>query len=168
MVTVLAASGERPVPASGFTMVELVVSIGIVALLAAIIGPRFVGRDVFAARGFYDQATETVRFAQKTSIAWRRAVFVCITPTTISASLTAGCATPLTNPSTGQPLITPPAPNGVTLAGTDFSFTAPTVATAGGQPSTGAQVVITINSTIPGDPVRQIIVQRETGYVHNN
>jgi MSHA pilin protein MshC len=151
----------------GFTIVELVVVIAIVGILAAVILPRFVGRDSFASRAFFDQATETVRFAQKTSVASRREVFVCVTATAISASLTAGCATPLTNPAAGEPLTTPPAPDGVALAGASFSFAAPTATTAGGRPNPDAQVTIAVNSTIQGDPVRQIIVERETGHVHN-
>lgn len=149
-------------------MVELIVAIGIAGLLAAILGPRFISRDVFASRGFFDQATETVRYAQKTSVAWRRQIFVCVTANSITASLTAGCAAPLNNPATGTPL-TVNAPNGVTLAGAGFSFTAPTPTPtqAGGQPDTGAQVVIAVNSTVPGDPARQIVIERETGYVHN-
>jgi len=147
-------------------MVELIVTIAIAGLLAAIIGPRFFSRDVFAARGFFDQATQTVRYAQKTSVAWRRPVFVCVTATTLTAGLAAGCPLPLVNPSTGAP-VTVTAPTGVTLAGAGFSFTAPTPVQAGGQPSTGAQVVIAINSTNPGDPARRIVVERETGYVHN-
>jgi MSHA pilin protein MshC len=168
-ITLLAAPSENRGLAPGFTIVELVVTIGIVALLAAIIGPRFASRDVFAARGFYDQATETVRFAQKTSVAWRRQVFVCVTPApaSISAGLTADCTPPLTNPATGQPLATLAAPAGVTLAGANFSFTAPTAATAGGRPNPDAQITIMVNSTVAGDPVRRIVIERETGYVHN-
>ena len=149
-----------------FTMVELVVVIVLVGIMAAVIMPRFMGADSFASRGFFDQATETVRYAQKTSVAWRREVFVCITATTITASLTAGCAAPLVNPATGQPL-TASAPGGVTLAGANFSFTAPTTTQPGGQPNTGAPVIITLNSAIAGDPARQIIIERETGYVRN-
>ncbi|MCC7484197.1 MAG: type II secretion system protein [Burkholderiales bacterium] len=149
----------------GFTMTELVVVIALVGLIAAIIGPRFVGRDTFASRAFFDEATQIVRYAQKISVAWRRPVFVCVTPAAISAGLAAGCPAPLIHPGTGAPLAVS-APGGVTLAGASFSFTAPTPTQAGGQPSTGAQVVITLNSTIAGDPARAIVIERETGYVH--
>jgi MSHA pilin protein MshC len=155
----------RFTPGRGFTLAELIVTIAIVGILAAVVVPRFVGRDSFAARGFFDQATETVRYAQKTSIAWRREIFVCVGATTITAALAAGCASPLTNPATGSTL-TVTAPGGVTLSGTSFSFTQPTTTRAGGQPSTGTQVMITINGS-PGDPARKIVVERETGYVHN-
>jgi len=154
-----------PTPGRGFTTVELVVTISILAVVAAIALPRFVGRDAFASRGFYDQATQTVRYAQKVSVAWRRQVFVCVTAASVSAGLTAGCATPLVNPATGGSVALT-APAGVTLAGASFSFTAPSATAAGGQPSTGAQVIITVNG-VPGDPSRRIVVERETGYVHN-
>src|SRR5262249_54037620 len=158
---------KRRLRQHGFTITELIVSIILVGLVAAIAVPRFIGTSGFQSRGFFDQATETVRFAQKTSIAWRKEIFVCVTASTIAASLASGCATPINNPSTGAPLITPAAPSGVTLAGASFSFLPPAATQAGGQPSTGAQVVITVNSTIAGDPARQIVIERETGYVHN-
>jgi MSHA pilin protein MshC len=156
---------ERRSTGCGFTLVELIVTISVLGILAAIAAPRFASRDTFASRGFFDQATETVRYAQKTSIAWRKEVFVCVSGTTITAALTAGCAVPLNNPATGAALSVA-APSGVTLTGAGFSFTQPTATQAGGQPSTGAQVVIAING-VAGDPVRQIVVERETGYVHN-
>jgi MSHA pilin protein MshC len=152
--------------APGFTIVELVVTISIVGILALIAIPKFTGTGTFQSRGFYDQATETVRYAQKTSVAWRQQIFVCVSAGAITASAVAGCGTPLTHPTTGAAL-TATAPNGVTLAGASFSFAAPTATTAGGRPNPDAQVTITVNSTIPGDPPRQIVVERETGYVHN-
>jgi MSHA pilin protein MshC len=143
----------------GFTIVELVVIIVIIGLLAAIIGPRFVGRDAFASRGFYDEAQSVVRYAQKTAIAWRRPVFVCITATVVSAGTVSGCGTLVVHPLTGNPLTTT-APSGVTLTPASFSFD------GGGRPSPNAQVTIALASTIAGDPARQIVVEAETGYVH--
>ena len=146
--------------ASGFTVVELVVTIGIVGLLAAIAVPRFMGASGFQSRGFYDSAKSVVRFAQKTAIAWRKEVFVCVTATRVSAGTAAGCATPIINPVTGAALDTGDAPGGVTLTVAAFSFD------SAGRPNPNAAVTITLTSTIPDDPVRQIVVERETGYVH--
>jgi MSHA pilin protein MshC len=145
--------------ASGFTVVELVVTIGIVGLLAAITAPRFMGASGFQSRGFYDSAKSVVRFAQKTAIAWRKDVFVCVTATAVSAGTAAGCATPIVNPVTGNAL-SATAPSGVTLTTAAFSFD------SAGRPNPNAAVTITLTSTIADDPVRQIVVERETGYVH--
>jgi MSHA pilin protein MshC len=144
----------------GFTIVELVVTITILGLLAAITVPRFMGASGFQSRGFYDSAKSVVRFAQKTAIAWRRDVFVCVTATKVSAGTAAGCATPIINPVTGAALDTGDAPSGVTLTLAAFSFD------SAGRPNPNAAVTITLTSTIPDDPVRLIVVERETGYVH--
>jgi MSHA pilin protein MshC len=145
--------------APGFTIIELIVTISIAALLAAIVVPRFVGTDSFRSRGFYDSAKSVVRFAQKAAIAWRREVFVCVTAGGISAGAAAGCATPIMNPVTGDPLGAT-APSGVTLTPAAFSFD------SAGRPNPNAAVTITLTSTIADDPVRQIVIERETGYVH--
>ena len=55
----------------------------IIGVLAAIAAPQFVTTRGFASRGFYDEALGVVRFAQKTAIAWRRAVTVCVSATEI-------------------------------------------------------------------------------------
>jgi MSHA pilin protein MshC len=143
----------------GFTVVELVVAISIAGLLAAIIVPRFVGRDAFESRGFHDQAIATVRFAQKTAIAWRRPIFVCVSATSIAVGTAAGCAPPIEHPVPGKELVVN-APGGVTLTGPSFSFD------PGGRPIPNSQATIAFNSTIAGDPARQIVVEAETGYVH--
>ena len=148
--------------ARGFTIVEMVIVIAVLGLLAAVVGPRFVGRDAFASRGFYDEAQSVVRYAQKTAVAWRRPVYVCVTATAVKAgSLNNSCASSLlVHPATGAPLTTT-APGGVTLSPTgDFSFD------GAGRPNPNAQVTITLTSTIAGDPARSIVVEAETGYVH--
>lgn len=143
----------------GFTLVELVVIISVLGLMAAVIAPRFFGRDTFASRGFHDEAQSVVRYAHKTAIAWRRPVFVCVTATTVSAGTVSGCGTLLVHPFTGNPL-TATAPSGVTLTSVNFSFD------SAGRPSPDAQVTIAFTSAIAGDPARQIVVEAGTGYVH--
>ena len=143
----------------GFTIVEIVVVIVIMGLMAAVLGPRLLGRDAFASRGFHDEAQSVVRYAQKTAIAWRRPVYVCISATVVSAGSVSGCGTLLVNPITGAAL-TATAPSGVTLTPTSFGFD------GAGRPSPNAQVTIAFTSGIAGDPARQIVVEAETGYVH--
>ena len=154
-VLVAVNSGRGP----GFTIVEMVVIIAILGLLAAVLGPRFSGRDAFASRGFHDEAQSVVRYAQKTAIAWRRPVYVCVTVTAVSAGSVSGCGTLLDHPATGSAL-TSTAPSGVTLTPASFGFD------GAGRPSPNAQVTIAFTSTIAGDPARQIVVEAETGYVH--
>ena len=143
----------------GFTTIELVVTIVAVGALAAFAVPRFIGRDSFDSRGFYDKSVAVVRLAQKTAVAWRRDVFVCVTATQVTAGTAAGCGTPLTNTVTGA-AATETAPSGVTLNTVTFSFDRL------GRPSAAA--TITFTTTIPGDISRQIAVTAETGYVAAN
>jgi MSHA pilin protein MshC len=117
------------------------------------------GKSGFDSRGFYDEAQAIVRFAQKSAIAWRRPIFVCISSTTITVGTAAGCGTPVSNPVNGNPL-SASAPSGVGLTVTNFSFD------SAGRPSPNATATITLTSTIPGDPARKIVVEAETGYVH--
>ena len=144
---------------AGFTLLELITVIAIIGILALVSIARFAGIEGYDSRGFYDKATATVRFAQKTAVAWRRPVFVCVTATQVAADTTAGCASPLINPVTGAAAVET-APAGVTLNAVTFSFDRL------GRPSAAA--TITLTSTIAGDPPRQIAVVAETGYVAAN
>lgn len=145
---------------SGYTIVELIVTLVIVGIVAAVAIPRFASKDTFESRGFYDRATATVRYAQKLAIAQRRAVFVCVNAPAvgdISVSHAAGCAAQLTD--TSGVALRVSAPSGVVLSPTtSFSFTS-------GLGQVAAQVTITLAKA--GDPARAIVVENDTGYVHN-
>jgi MSHA pilin protein MshC len=144
---------------AGFSMVELIVTISIIGLLAAFTIPRFVSIQGFDSRGFHDEAIGVVRYAQKTAIAWRRTVFVCVTATEIRVGTASGCAAAIVHPTKESGQLTATAPSGVTLASVaEFSFNGI------GRPS--AATTITFSSTIAGDPPRRIVVEAETGYVH--
>ena len=153
-------------PCAGFTLLELITIIVIVGILALTVLPRLGTSGSFDSRGFYDKATAVVRTAQKTAVAWRRNVFVCVSGTQVTAGTTNTCATPLTNPTGGN--LTQLAPSGVTLNTVTFGFDGL------GRPVNSAGVLmavattITFTSTIAGDPARTITVAAETGHVTAN
>jgi MSHA pilin protein MshC len=62
----------------GFTMIELIGTLVIVAILAAVTIPRFFDRNTFDARSFTDQTKSMLRYAQKVAIAQHRKVFVIL------------------------------------------------------------------------------------------
>ncbi len=61
---------------SGFTLVELVVVIALMAIMVAVASPRFANGDIFETRGDAGLLSSTLRYAQKTAIAQRTSVFV--------------------------------------------------------------------------------------------
>ena len=154
----------RAAAARGFTLTELVMTIAIMAILAALVGPRFMGSQAFETRGFYDEAQAVVRYAQKVAIAQRRPIVVCVAANEIRAISNANCAAPTTlaHPLTAAPLVASTR-GGVALVSSAASFSFDGL----GRP-TPAPVTITFNSPIAGDPVRQITVATETGYVARN
>jgi MSHA pilin protein MshC len=149
----------------GFTLPELVATIVIMGILAAVAVPRLMSSKGFASRGFYDEGQAVVRFAQKTAIAWRRSIMVCVSASEISAIKNADCDAPepVFHPVSGAALKST-APDGVILSldppASSFSFDGM------GRPS--ASFTITLNSSITGDPMRKILVAAETGYVSRN
>jgi MSHA pilin protein MshC len=156
-------ANRLPTRSHGFTLVELVMVIVIMGILAALGASRLMTSKGFASRGFYDEAQAVVRYAQKTAIAWRRTITVCISATDVSAISNANCASPtyVPNPvNPANPLKSSTAPTGVTLSPTgSFTFD------SAGRPS--AATTITLNSTNADDPARQIFVAAETGYVYH-
>lgn len=68
-----------PAVSRGFTVIELVLVIVIVAVLGAIAGPRFFGNAAFDERAFYDELVAALRYAQKVAVASGCAVQVNIT-----------------------------------------------------------------------------------------
>ncbi len=53
---------------SGFSLIELITVIILLGILGVVALGRFSGGDVFAARGFFDDTLNAVRFAQKLAI----------------------------------------------------------------------------------------------------
>lgn len=62
----------------GFTMVELIACIVIIAILGAVTAPSFFDNQTFAARGFADEVANSLRYAQRVAIASNCGVRVTI------------------------------------------------------------------------------------------
>lgn len=149
---------------SGYTLVELVMTMVIVAVLAVVVAPRFADNDAFQSRGFADQVQAALRHAQKIAIAQHR--FVCVAFGASSVTLTYDSTAPSTSHTTatcpgsnitgptGQSPYTVTAPSGVTLSdGTNFNFDAQ------GKPSAAQNISVSGYGT-------SITVEAGTGYVH--
>jgi MSHA pilin protein MshC len=172
---------------SGFTLVELVGVLVIVAVLAMVAVPRFFSKSSFDARAFSDQTQSMLRYAQKLAIAQNRPVFVLLTtganPRIALCFVDTTCASRVAPPS-GQN-----SGSAVTLAacgsapadrawfceappsGIAFATTPATAAfyfSALGKPHTIANADLPqLQISVTGDGgTRNIIVETETGYVH--
>lgn len=163
-----AQTARSGIPEGGFTLVELIVTLILVGILAAVAIPRFMGPGGFDARGFQDQVITAIQFARQQAVAQRRQVCVTVTAggVTIARALAPPpgvCgATPLLNPTTGAAYVIAP-PAGVVLARVGVPAL-PLVLTFDplGQPSAGAVLSVT------GDVVRCVNVEAGTGYVRGD
>lgn len=147
---------------TGFTLIELIMTMVIVGILAIVVAPRFFDNNVFQSRGFADQIQATLRYAQKVAIAQRTTVCVVDTATEISL-YAADCSTPLnllaaqrcaTDDLDYQHKRCAPAGVSITSAPGNLSFTA--------LGSTPAQRIYTVSGY-----ATPITVEAETGYVHS-
>jgi MSHA pilin protein MshC len=147
----------------GFTLVELITTLIIIALIAAVSGPRFFSINTFRESGFYDETVSAVRYAQKYAVASGCTVrvqtiatgFTLYRPASVANCNTPGSyTTPLTDPSGNATTFIRTAPSGVTLSAADFTFT------ASGTASVTPSIIVTVGS-------RQFTVIGETGFVQS-
>jgi MSHA pilin protein MshC len=85
---------------AGFTLVELVVVMVLIAVITAVSAARFADREPFAVQGAADQLVSGLRLAQATAIARRAPVFVGLatSPASLTVCLDAGCTQTLPTP----------------------------------------------------------------------
>lgn len=123
------ASRHRP---TGFTLVELVVTLVVIGVVAAFGAPLFFRTETFEQSGFFNEALATVRFAQKLAVASGCTVRVNVTANGYAlfrAASQAACTTgpyttAVTDPSDPSRTFSRSAPQGTTLTALDFTFDA--------------------------------------------
>lgn len=157
---------------SGFTQIELIVTIVLIGILSAVALPRFYSETGTEGRGFADEVSAALRFAQKTAIASRRTVCAALTAKTIQLSIasTAGnttCDKNLSGPTGKTPhLVDASGGNFRNLTG--FSGTVPgnLYFDTQGRPVNNSGTPLTAATTlsITGGPA--ITIEAETGHVH--
>ena len=155
---------------AGFTLVELIMTMIIIGVLAAVAIPRFFDTDVFRARGFADEVQATLRYAQKVAIAQHRNVCVAITASDITLTIapTSGaaidCDTNLALPTGENSITSPSATITMTLAP---AAPATFIFDALGKPFDGIGTASTVQKSITVlGATNSIYVEAETGYVH--
>lgn len=155
------AAGRMRTRAAGFTTVELVVTLVIVGILAAIALPRFQDSTAFTQRGFYDEVKAALRYAQKLAIAKRREVCVdfppgqmvlTFNPTTVAG---AACTSAVNLPGQSAPYVVNVPAGIVLLPSANFRFNGL------GQPTPAPVTVSLTGRALP------ITVEAETGHVTN-
>ena len=145
----------------GFTLTELIVTIVVVGIMAAMVLPRFRGESGFEDRALRDETAAALRHAQKSAIAARRQVCLDFQANgltaTIATNFGGACDTPLPAPGGGALAVVA---RGASLyaahPGATLSFDPM------GRPVNGQAQV-----SVQGLPAGlTITVEAETGYVH--
>ena len=149
---------------SGFTLVELIVTIAILGVIATIAGSKFFSSSSFNEMGFSDTAANSFKYAHKLAIATGCETRAQITATSIAlyqraSSCTSGSFTrQVTKPGGGDFL--EPVPPGVAVSTLDIYFDST------GRPYSHASGSVLMSAVSFNVGSRSVTIEAETGYVH--
>lgn len=111
----------------GFTLIELVVTMVLIGIMAAVALPRFFDATAFHSRGFYDEVIQAARYGQKFAVASGCDVELSISGGSFALhqradSCTSGAFTRAVPHPAGSDAFAGSAPSGVTLTATKSSI----------------------------------------------
>jgi len=152
---------KHPARATGFSLVELVVTLVLIGVLAAVALPKLSGSQVYDTLGFSDGTLAALQYAQKSAIAKRRLVCATFTATQVTFTYSNAFAPALCPPLNF--LIGPGDENPFIVKATGLAAYAPTPANFNFNPDGSASAGPTISFANGGRP---ITVEAATGYVH--
>lgn len=134
----------------GFTLVELIMTMVILAILSAVALPRFLDSNAIQNRGAADQVKAALRYGQKMAIAQHRTLSVII-----SAPATPSCDATLD------------VSGNVNCAVAVAGFAATVTFNALGQPVQNASPYAPLTAPVSISAAgMSIVIEQETGYVH--
>jgi MSHA pilin protein MshC len=140
----------------------VIVLLGVLSVYAV---PRIINTGDFDARGFHDQASAYLRYAQKTAIAQRRTVCVTLSANSVrlqiaNAAGSNSCTVDLPGPA-GEALLTARSGVAFSSAVTSFNFDALGQPVQTGSGAAAPTQVLRVANVTPS-----IIIEAGTGYVH--
>jgi MSHA pilin protein MshC len=155
--------GQGLLGQAGFTLVELVLVLVLLAVLSAVAIPRLSGADTFKALAFSEQVRATMRLAQKTAVSHRRLVCASFTASSVTLNIATGF------PATACDINLPPPTDGTAYA-TSGSATLSPVTALYFQPSglvtSDAAGSSTVNpAVLTISNARSVTIYGDTGYV---
>jgi MSHA pilin protein MshC len=155
------SGGLRRSRAAGFTMVELVIVMTLMAILTAVGMSRFADREPFAVQAAADQIVSSLRIAQATALAQRQNIFVAISasPVVLAVCLDAACTQPLNAPG-GDAVWLSDAQNLSLSSAVSFNFD------GGGAPSFASTLSFTVRSADGAVVSPAIVIEAVSGHVH--
>lgn len=149
----------RPGVSRGFTLVELVAVLTLLAVVAAVGVARMSGTRVADQLGFLHEARAALRYAQKSAIAARRTVCASFTVDTVRLTIadafgSSTCTLDLSGPG-GESAYTVQGRGGANFASVPTAFAFDAL----GVPSQGQTIAL-------GEGGGTIVVESGTGYIH--
>lgn len=148
----------------GYTMIELIIVMLVLAILGAVALPVFSSKTTLNVRGTRDQVRAMLEYSRKLAVAQRRDVCILISPPLVQAvyvvAATCSAASPVSPPSNRTGAYTSTIP-------TDVSITGATLVQfdQNGRPVPNADLTINFGDAL-GNVLQSLLVSNETGLVY--